>query len=157
MDYTLYLTFLAFIVVFTLIISNIRARKKLKLQLINSFGKIPEQKKCDFESIGIYHRYKLSNFNDSNIIDSITWDDLDMNLLFKHINSCLTSVGEEYLYDTLHSIEKEEKLLLKREELISYLKDNPEQRLKLQMNLAKAGKYNYNGIVSFIFNAEAKS
>ncbi len=80
-----------------------------------------------------------------------------MNLLYKRINSCLTSVGEEYLYDALHDVQDEETILLKREKLISYFKENPDHRLKLQMNLAKAGKYDYNGIVSFIFNAEAKS
>lgn len=157
MNYALYLTILAVIVAFGLIISNIRSRKRLKSFLIDSFGKIPEQKKCEFKSIETYYRYKLANTDETNIIDSITWDDLDLNLLFKRINSCLTSVGEEYLYDTLHNVQKEEDILLKREDLITYLKDNPDDRLKLQMNLAKAGKHNYNGIVSFIFNAEAKS
>lgn len=157
MDYTLYFILLALIVAFALIISNIRAAKKLKLLLINSFGKVPKQKKCDFESIATYHRYKLANLSETNIIDSITWDDLDMNLLYKRINSCLTSVGEEYLYDTLHNVQKEESILIEREKLISYPKENPDHRLKLQMNLAKTGKYNYNGISSFIFDAEAKS
>lgn len=157
MDYTLYIILLAFIVVFALIISNIRATKRLKLLLINSFGKVPVKKKTDFESIATYHRYKLANLNETNIIDNITWDDLDMNLLYKRINSCLTSVGEEYLYDTLHNVQKEESVLLKREQLISYLKENSDHRLKLQMNLAKTGKYNYSGISSFVFDSEAKS
>lgn len=157
MDYLWYLILLAFMIIIALIISNSRSNKKLKSLLINSFGKIPEPKKCDFESIGVYHRYKSANFSKSNIIDGITWDDLDMDLLFKRINSCLTSVGEEYLYDTLHEIQEKDIILLKREELITYLKENPDHRLKLQMNLAKAGKYNHNGLVSFIFNAEAKA
>ena len=155
MDYIWYFILLAIIVVFSLIISNIRATKRLKALLINSFGKIPKQKKCEFESIAAYHRYKLANLNESNIIDSITWDDLDMNLIYKRINCCLTSVGEEYLYDALHNVQKEESILIKREKLITYLKENPDHRLKLQMNLAKTGKYNYNDISSFIFNVEA--
>lgn len=157
MDYILYIILLTFIVIVALIISNIKARKKLKTFLINSFGKVPDQKKVEFDSIATYHRYKLANLNNPNIIDTITWDDLDMNLVYKRINSCLTSVGEEYLYDTLHDLENEEDTLIKREDLISYFKENPDHRLKLQMNLAKAGKSNYNGLVSFIFNAEAKS
>lgn len=140
-----------------MIISNIKSAKKLKLKIIDSFGKIPNQKKCEFESIESYHRYKKTNLSNSNTIDNITWDDLDMNLVFKRINSCLTSVGEEYLYDTLHQVQTEEGVLLKREQLISYLEDSPDDRLKLQMNLTKAGKYNYNGIASFIFDANAKS
>lgn len=157
MDLTLYFILLALIVAFALIISNVRAANRLKSLLINTFGKIPGQKKCDFESIAAYHRYKSANPGESNIIDDITWDDLDMNLIYKRINSCLTSVGEEYLYDTLHNLQKEESILIKREKLILYLKENPDKRLKLQMIFAKTGKYNYNGITSFIFDAKAKS
>ena len=157
MNYTSYFILIALIMIFILIISNISATKKLKLKLIDSFGKIPTQTKYEFESIGSYHRYKTANSGNYDAIDSFTWDDLDMDLLFKRINSCLTSVGEEYLYDALHSVQNEEDILLKREKLISYLEQNPENRLKLQMNLAKAGKYNYNGLVSFIYNAEAKT
>lgn len=157
MDYILFFIFIGFIVAILLIMSRIRATKKLKLFLINSFGKIPNQKKCEFESIESYHRYKKANNDNLNSIDSITWDDLDMNLVFKRINSCLTSVGEEYLYDTLHHVQGEEDILLKRETIISYLNNNPDDRLKLQMHLARTGKYNYNGMASFIFDAEAKS
>ncbi len=157
MNYTSFFILIAFIAAGFLIVSNIRSTNKLKSLLINSFGKIPNHKKCEFESIESYHRYKEENLDNADAIDSITWNDLDMNLLFKRINSCLTSVGEEYLYDTLHQVQNKEDILLKREKLISYLESNPDDRLKLQMNLARTGKYNYNGIASFIFNAEAKS
>lgn len=157
MHYIWLFILIAFTIIYSLIVSGIKATKKLKSMLINSFGKIPNQKRCEFESIGSYHRYKIANLGVSDTIDGITWDDLDMNLIFKRINSCLTSVGEEYLYDALHNVQHEESILLKREKLITYLEDNPEERVKLQMNLAKAGKYNYNGLVSFIFNVESKS
>lgn len=157
MKYIWFFIFIALLVIFLLVLSHIRAIKKLKSFIINSFGKIPNQK-CEFKSIESYHQHKTTNIKGSyNTIDGITWDDLDMNLVFKRINSCLTSVGEEYLYDTLHDIQIEESILLKREELILYLEKNPDERLKLQMNLAKAGKHNYSGLDSFIFNAEAKS
>lgn len=157
MKYVWFFIFIALLVIFLLVLSHIRAIKKLKSFIINSFGKIPNQK-CEFKSIESYHQHKTTNIKSSyNTIDGITWDDLDMNLVFKRINSCLTSVGEEYLYDTLHDIQIEESILLKREELILYLEKNPDERLKLQMNLAKAGKHNYSGLDSFIFNAEAKS
>ncbi|MGD9567229.1 MAG: hypothetical protein AB7V48_02725 [Sedimentibacter sp.] len=157
MSYEWFFIFIAFIVAFLLTLSHIRAIKKLKLFLINSFGKIPNQK-CELKSIESYHQHKITADIESsaNTIDSITWDDLDMNLIFKRINSCLTSVGEEYLYNTLHDVQNKEGILLKREELILYLEKNPDERLHLQMNLAKAGKYNYSGLASFIFNAKAK-
>lgn len=157
MNYIPFIIIIIFVIIIIMIISNIRSAKKLKSKLINSFGKIPEQRKYKFESIENYHNYKKASSNNSNTIDNITWDDLDMNIVFKRINSCLTSVGEEYLYDTLHQLEREENILLKREQLISYLEDNPDERLNLQMNLARAGKYNYNNIASFIFDPNSKS
>lgn len=156
MNYLSFFVLISFIIATMMIISNIRATKKLKARLIDSFGKTPEPKKCEFESIDNYHRYKKTHIGNSEAIDNITWDDLDMNLIFKRINTCLTSVGEEYLYDALHQVQIGEYTLLKREQLISCLENNPDGRLKLQMNLAKLGKCNYSGIASFIFDANAK-
>lgn len=157
MSYLLYLAVFALVITIALIISSIRSNINLKRNLVDSFGKIPLQKKCDFESIGSYHRYKKTHNDNLEAIDSITWDDLDMNPVFMRINSCLTSVGDEYLYDTLHRAQADKDILLKREDLISYLENNPDNRLKLQINLAKTGKYNYNGMASFIFDADAKA
>ncbi|HAQ40075.1 MAG TPA: DNA mismatch repair protein MutS [Clostridiales bacterium] len=157
MNFILYYVLIILIIAVSLIISNIKSNIKLKSTLTSSFGKVPEQKKCEFESIGSYHRYKKKHLGNSETIDSITWDDLDMNLVFKRINTSLTSVGEEYMYDTLHQVQNNEDILLKRERLITFLDNNPDDRLKLQMDLAKSGKHNYNGIASFIFEPSTKS
>lgn len=139
------------------IIASVRANKRLRFQLEDSFGEILEERRYDLESIEVYYQYKRNNLKQSNRVDDITWDDLDMDLVFKRINSCQTSIGEEYLYDTLHNEKSEEALLLKREKLFAYLEENPEDRLDLQMNFAKIGRYNYNGLVSFLSNLESKS
>lgn len=130
MNYIWFFIFIALIIIILLILSHIRATKKLRLFLINSFGTVPNQKN-EFKSIESYHNHKMINSRGFNTIDSITWDDLDMNLIYKRINSCLTSIGEEYLYDTLHNVQSEESILLKREQLISYLNNNADDRLKL--------------------------
>lgn len=156
MQYVEIITAISLVIAVILIISHIQSNKKLKSWLINSFGKIPEKKKHEFESIESYHRYRKIRLVNVGIVDDITWDDLDMNLLFKRINTCLTSVGEEYLYDALHRVEIGKDILLKRERLISYLNDNPSEKLYLQMDLAKLGKFNYNGLASFIFDTNAK-
>lgn len=139
------------------ILSHIRKNKRLRERLISSFGKIPESKSCEFKSISSYYSYKKTNSGKNEVIDSITWDDLDMDLVFKRINACLTSVGEEYLYDALHDIQLNKDILSSREQLISYFENNPDERLNIQMNLARLGKYNYNGIASFIFDAKTKT
>ncbi len=157
MEYTIFITLIIFVIILIMALSYMKSNKKLKLKLNESFGKIPKQQKCDFDSIKYYYHYKKTYQSNSDIIDDITWNDLDMDKVFKRINVCLTSVGEEYLYNILHEVQFKEHNLLKREKLISYLKSNKEDRLKLQMIMSKLGKYNYNGIASFIFNANAKS
>lgn len=157
MQYITIIAIVTAVVTLAMIISHIKAAKNLRTHLTESFGKMPEQKKCEFESIESYHRHKKKLPGNSEIIDSITWDDLDMNVVFKRINTCHTSVGEEYMYDALHQIQAGKDLLLKRESLIACLEKNPEIRLRLQMNLAKSGKHNYSGLSSFIFENDSKT
>ena len=51
-----------------------------------------------------------------------------------------SSIGEEYLYYLLRTPSLDNETLRKREELIKFFSENPDTRLKLQMELAKAGK-----------------
>jgi len=87
MSYLLYLTIFASVITIALIISSIRSNINLKKNLVDSFGKIPKQKKYDFESIGSYYRYKKAHNDNLEAIDGITWDDLDMKQVFMRINS----------------------------------------------------------------------
>ncbi|MDR2904075.1 MAG: hypothetical protein LBU77_06175, partial [Clostridiales bacterium] len=68
-----------------------------------------------------------------------------------------SSVGEENLYALLHEPIFEPAVLKKREALLRFLDENPDTRLKLQMDFAKLGKMNYNGLSSFIFEPETKA
>lgn len=156
MNYIKLFILIAIFLIVSTIVSHIRKRKAQKSRLINSFGKIPNKRNTDFKNIEVYHSFRKAYVDNSNMIDDITWDDLDMDLVYQRINSCLTSVGEEYLYDSLHDLQRDKAILLIREELMTYLDDNPEDRLDLQINLDSVGRYNYNGIVSFIYNVESK-
>ena len=144
-----------FIVIF--ILSEINANKKLKAMLINSFGKKPNDLDYDLSSIEGYHFEKSQCTDNIHCIDDMTFNDLDMGKVFKQINVCLTSVGEEYLYEVLHEPKFDQVALLKREKLITYLKEHPSERLRLQIYLSKFGKSNFNGLSSLIFNSNNKS
>lgn len=133
-------------------ISTINSNKKLRLKLEKTFGKTPTNYDINIDSILAYHQSMNVNFDNSNWIDDITWDDLDMDKVFKRINVCNTSVGEEYLYHILHTQYFNKDKLAKREKFISYLKSNPNMRLNLQMFLSKFGKSNYNGMNN-LFNS----
>ena len=141
------------LVVSIVVMSKIQAEKALKARLAANFGKPPEEKDTEFESIRRY----ASHFAADNLrVDSITWNDLDMDSVFERINGCQSSVGEEYLYNALHQPQFELESLQARESLIKYFDENPEERLAAQVALAKVGKRNYNGLSHLIFNTDIK-
>jgi DNA mismatch repair ATPase MutS len=136
--------------------SKIKADKRLKLQLLSSFGIAPDEKEYELESIKKYSHYKKAHTIDELRIDDITWNDLNMDKVFRRINVCLTSIGEEYLYNCLHELQTEPSRLLEREKIIVFFTANPEERLTAQFYLEKIGKVKYNGLASLIFNHDIK-
>jgi len=143
-------------VVALLIMSHIRRRGDLERGLRDSFGKQPKEAKHLPNGVETYRLYRAKNSDTARHIDGITWDDLDMDLVFGRINTCQTSVGEEYLYNCLHEPHFDQSHLLAREAFISTLKQNPEARLKIQMCLAGAGKLDFNGMADMIYHSRER-
>ncbi|MCL2499548.1 MAG: hypothetical protein FWE90_04330 [Defluviitaleaceae bacterium] len=167
-------TFIITIIATTVIVSivmRMQAEKRLRKQLKESLGRPPEagegglpESLENIESIARYAEIIAENESDNESespikthhwrLDATTWNDLDMDKVFGRINTCLSSVGEEYLYNCLHELKQNPASLQEREKLIQFLSANPEERLEIQMALAKMGKENYNGLVRIIFNAD---
>ena len=145
--------FIAFIVAAAIIITvyaKVQYEKKLKAHILSAFGNAPSERDLNMDSIKQYAR--RTTHHDLRI-DSITWNDLDMDNVYKRINVCLSSVGQEYLYNCLHELHFDDKELLEREKLIKFFEDNPKERFQAQMALAKLGESNNNGIASLIFGS----
>ena len=150
---------IAAIVLAVIITPFILARKKereLMRRVEREFGGKPDFTGYELASIKSYYEYVCSYTDTGAFVDSITWNDLDMDEVFKRINATLTSVGEEYLYNELHEIRFDTKKLLQREKLIDML-DGGELRKKVQLILLKLGKSDYNQLCGCIFDAESKA
>ena len=122
-----------------------KADKKLQERIKNSFGKIPELEYTHekYESIGFYFRTMAERDPEDTkhcVIDNITWNDLDMDNVFLTACATQSSIGEEYLYYMLRTPTLDSDVLRKREELTGFFAKDPDTRLKLQTELAKAGK-----------------
>jgi len=117
------------------------------------YGKPPEAD--DFfqlESVGRYAMYMAKHNPSRQRVDPITWNDLDMDKVFSRINSCQTSVGEEYLYHCLHELPLNSEALARREGLVQLFADDRDARLDVQVLLAlQVGKENYNGLTALMF------
>jgi len=114
----------------------------------------------ELESIKIYWMLKSAKDmekDSSGYIDTITWNDLDMDAVFAKINHTQSSIGESYLYDCLHYVNFDESLLEEFEQLIGEVEANEKVRLDIQMAFHLFGKSMMNRIPYYLFKIEERS
>lgn len=115
-----------------------KSEKRFIQKLYEEYGKLPqkEYKPEQFESISHYFlKHKKGYY-----VDDITWNDLNMDEIFKQLNTTYSSAGEEYLYHILRTPCLEEGELLKREESISWFQKHPDERVEYQFIFSRLGK-----------------
>ena len=78
-------------------------RKKIYYMLLKQFGTKPEYKEYNFDEIKIFWKERKSK-DCRGHIDDITWNDLSMDKVFARINTCCSSVGDQYLYRSLRNL-----------------------------------------------------
>ena len=114
-----------------------RERKKLR----EAFGKPGNKEYRDgrFEQIPGYLKRHREDFE----IDDITWNDLDMDLLYHRIDSTCSAAGEEYLYWLLRAPRTDGGTYLS-EEGMQWWPAHEEERIDVQrilQNLGRDSKY----------------
>lgn len=146
------------IVVVGIIFSIFENRKRLeyiKLNIINNYGKTInlDEVMIKMKNVSSYFRNK----NEKNIIDDITWNDLNMDDIFKKINNTQSTAGQEVLYDMLRTPVYSQAVLTKRDKVIEFFKKNEKERYDIQFILGKLGKSNELYITNCLFNKEDNS
>lgn len=126
-------------VILKLIYDNTIKYKKNRRSLIENYGKLPNNDYAAdrYDGIACYYNEKVK---DRQIIDDITWNDLDLETIFMIINNTCSGIGEEYLYAMLHMPYYEEAPLIERDRIITYFDEHEEERVNVQMELKKLGK-----------------
>ena len=104
-------------------------------------GRIPEK-----DSISSYYKAKLQSCEE--YVDDITMKDLDFDKVFGKIDTCMTSVGEEFLYSQLHFCDADARE--KINELCSIMSDDPKTRLDIYTELYDLSIINYNGAADIV-------
>lgn len=104
------------------------------------------------ERLSALKGFFLHNRGEEDYIDDITWNDIDGERLFKRINYCYSSTGEEYLYYRLRTprfqVSKEEVLAYEKRLSLLDIKEN--ERVKLQYEFAKMGRTGKYSIFQYI-------
>lgn len=102
--------------------------KKIK----NSFGKRAEKKYIYEEFENISHGFFLQD-DDENTIDDITWNDLNMDSVYKNMDSTASSLGQEALYRMLRTPVVKDDELRERKRIMEYFSGHEDERTRLSM------------------------
>ncbi len=129
-------------------------QKRLRLTLIDNYGKLPnnDYSAGRYEGISCYYNEKEKK---STVIDDITWNDLDFETIFMIINNTCSGIGEEYLYALLHMPYYEIEPLKERDRIITYFDEHVEERVKIQLELKKLGKLQNASIGQYLSNIKS--
>lgn len=116
---------------------NINKLKYIKKKIVEDYGKEIDLKEVNIKmnSVSSYFRNK----NEKNIIDDITWNDLNMDDILKKINNTQSTAGSEILYDMLRNPLNNQQDLDKRNNVIEYFRKNEAKRKEVQYILGKLG------------------
>lgn len=85
-------------------------------------------------------------------VDDVTWNDLDMDAVFRLLNRTQSGVGEEALYRMLHAIDASEADLKRRDRWMNAFRDDGENRLALQRKLRGLGREHDHGAFAYLRN-----
>ncbi|MGL5648492.1 MAG: MutS-related protein [Clostridium sp.] len=100
--------------------------------------------------------YFLNSKDEGFYLDNITWNDFNMDEIFKLMGNTNTSIGSEYLYKSLRILEFNKKSLEKRKFLIQFFKENEKIREDISLELRCLGRKN-SAMLSDYFMKENKA
>lgn len=142
------------IVILSVVYYNMKSKGKFIKSLNETFGHKPKDYLEDFDMTFLKNHYEIRKKNESSgeSIDELTWNDLDMDAVFKRINYTKTSLGEAYLYYKLREINYNKDEWTSLEKLINLFTTNEDLRNKVSLLLLKVGKLNNLNLTNFIYN-----
>lgn len=118
-------------------------KRKLIRKITEAFGKQPEKDYYpgDMEWIRTFFDACRANNRDPFYLDDTTWNDLDLDEIYRKINACQCTAGEQYLYYMLRRPMNRE-TFEKEKGLIHLAEERPDLRLKVQLLLNRVGRGN---------------
>jgi DNA mismatch repair ATPase MutS len=139
MDYIFYFLIVTFGLVILSIVSEHKQKVALAKRFEEEWGAIPDTEYTS-EKIESIKAFYLTQRDDYMDVDNITWNDLDMDEIYKRMNNTQSSLGEEYLYALLRKPCFESKELEERNRLVEYFQSHVNERVQVQTKLNKISK-----------------
>lgn len=161
MEYLVLLGIVVFLVIIIFGVGVYQEKGDLKryMQILaNKYGKEREYTYPSgrFEKIPMFYKHNMPK----HFVDDITWNDLNMDEIFKKMNFTESTVGEEYLYYMLRNMDCDTSKMEKQEEMIAYFMENEEARIYMQMlyhSVGKGEKYSIFDYLDYMEQINVKS
>lgn len=123
-------------------------RKRLKKMVSDNFGTNPLEGSLYYDAgrrirdVERLHKVMEESADKNQMIDDVTWNDLEMEQVFLRINHTNSFIGEQILYHKLHDVSKnnDEHYIDILESRLAYLKKNQEKRSDIEVQLNFIGK-----------------
>ena len=149
MDYLFYFAIVVLGLIIWSFINDKKYQKNLKKHLEREWASYPEEdyNADKMKSIKSFYLTEKDQYLD---VDDITWNDLDMDEIYKLMNNTQSSLGEEYLYALLRKPCFSSEELEERNRLIEFFQSNKEERLQVQIKLNKVGKLRKISVFDYI-------
>lgn len=129
---------------------NEQKRYREKLQKEYGFPNTREYSEKGFAGICGYYRFHKSE----DFLDDITWNDLNMDDIYRQMNYSKTSAGDEYLYYLLRNPRVNSTDWTDFENKTEYYCTHADKRLQLQLILHKMGYTGKYSIYDYLENLE---
>lgn len=130
------------------------ARKAQRLALKKNWAKDEMLKNPDgdiLEDIASYWQAKKERLPSEETVDAITWNDLNMDDLYRQIDATVSVAGSECLYAALHHTGVDEKLIRRRRQLAELFQKDEETRFAVQRALQKISRAHFHGAHRYLF------
>jgi len=131
--------------------------RKSNLDNLNLSMEEMKNRKRDFKVITKLFNYENMEKKDIDIvIDDQTWQDLEMDKVYREMDFTLTTPGEQKLYELLRKPLINAEAIKKRSDVIKFFQENAEDRNKARKILALLGRQTKGDIVEFIYTGKHK-
>lgn len=157
MEYLILVAALILFVGIVFIREAVSAEKRKKAfirSLYDNFGMPPERKYTPENSAHI-PGYYLRHREEGRVTDDITWNDLNMEDVFRRMNYTHSATGEEYLYHLLRRASREREELAHFEELAAWFDAHADERVRVQFLMSELGYTGKYSLYEYIENLDA--
>lgn len=129
-----------------------KTKKRFITWLKENYGTLPERKYKPEEFTACESFFRKHKTEGQ--IDDITWNDLNLDEVYKSMNYTYSSAGDEYLYYVLRTPCYTLEELQKRERLIAYFREDQEERIRLQVVCSRLGRTGRYSIYDYLDNLD---